>query len=265
MDQKISTICRDCLLAVWGPNGVQVDCELHRLEKFKERGVNVELVEDKYFKIHDRVCTTCVKTTSTEMSVEEVKEKVMEMIKLNMAMLCVVQPNSTLDLVKKTVESFINQTPKPSSIFILLPEEAQRREVYVDIMRKLNPPIKWTVMKPADECMGLSELIDEAVLSATGKFYTICSSGYEYPANWMKNVNNAINTELKTFLCVLPDKDGNAPIVLCNVHTEFGGNLEESIIEKIKNVATEEDKLSLILTYDELIGDSPGGDPTKTG
>jgi hypothetical protein len=259
MIPKIITTCKNCMFSTL-ENEIQTGCELGRLDKFRERGVKVNLVEDHY-EIEERRCTTNVVYDSPEIPLDEIKQKVTEYVNLKYSMICLVGKDSTKEEVGKTVHSFFNQDPLPQSIFVLLTEESHSRPTYINLMRSFNG-VKWTVLKGGYEKTS-DELIDDAVRSIDSNFLTVCHAGYTYHRYWADDINIAINDELKTFLCLVADESGNAGLYLKNVYEAFGGNIQKPFEEKLIEIALEEGKMNLILTYEQLISQENIVHPTS--
>jgi hypothetical protein len=234
----ISTSCRDCIFAVYDRSKTQVGCKFDRIEKFEENGANILGQDDgekKYLVILGRFCTACRnKEWGQNHSKRKWKSIVEDKIKIRLDIIVHVWGQHTLPEIIQTVDSAYNQNPKPKLVVIACEPDYNNVPI-IDIvsMIKLKNKGPWRVEKLP---------YDEASKFCKSTYYAIFNAGYNIPEDFSSKLNKYINEDLKRFVAILPDENGNGLVV-----QQCGNSLEE-IFKK----AEETNTLDLIKKHEEL-------------
>ena len=232
---KESTSCKDCVFAI-RRDGVQTGCNLYRLDKLADNGAEI-LKNGKSFFVFGRICTACRNTDwGRKHKKKDWKTLVFDYIQVRMDVIIHVSETDTLDSAKKTIDSACNQIIKPTMIVIACENKDITAEL-IDDLRNRN--IRWKLEN--------SNAYDAADL-CEGSYYCIFMSGYEIPKDYIFNVNKAINHDLKRFVLVLPDENGNGMIVQHIRKSAKERFSAEELIEIGKNTLTSR----MILTHGEI-------------
>ncbi len=202
------TICRDCIFAIWEDNE-QIGCQFDRIEKFEENGAEIIGQDDgikRYFLIHGRFCTACRnedwgKKYARRRWIREVED----FIKLKVDVIIRVFDDHTIDDIKKTMESAINQRLKPLSVMIVIDPDYNQTET-IDIVDSIRyeSRIPWRVE---------SIPIEKAARIGKGSYYAVFNAGYEIPFTFLDSINKAINEDMKQFVVILGDSEGNGLVM----------------------------------------------------
>lgn len=260
----IETICRDCIFATYD-NGIGLEkdevltqrgCKLGRLDIFKEKNqAKLELNEDcnhEYYRI-SRFCNTCRDMEWGAMYFDPEK-KILEHTQDQYD--CVVVHTGEKTAV--TIKSLINQTIKPHKIIVVVKDKtcSNFKQLLEDIKTVCLGYEKYEILRLLED-VAYDELIDSAVKKCTGLMYSIFSSNYVVPPNFIENIDREINGKLNHIAMILPrlfkstgclDYDeirqsyilDNGLTVHVGIHNGLFGNIGESIQNKIIKLNTEQ-------------------------
>lgn len=270
-ETKVLTHCNDCVFAQWDEQK-QIGCRLNRLEKFAERGANVEnvTVEDMQYKRIDRICLGL----RGKEWVEIYKHRdLIDQVKREFALWAdVIIPfceGDNLDYLAKTIESLTGQTKQPCCIHVPNNQKNIRMSAVVKTVRELSGVVPWKTTYIKDVPIAIEKCIDEVYPAVTGSLYIVAPCGYEFPRNFINSIDIHVNQELYAFsllksanpkLYVVssqlhkhPMIEGNIPIVMKNDQEEVKLN---TLIEKIEWLA--KDQPHMIGDLDKVCGLSQG-------
>lgn len=250
----MDTSCKLCVFATYEGN-VQHGCDFDRLKKFDEIGTVIESKneDDKhYFIIKDRVCNACTQESAladipARKWYDTVKEKMA--IRCNMAIY--VGKDHTMDDAKRSLESIIWQNLPPHEIKILLHGSHNVGE-YIAYMTEHASSFDWEVQEVVLEGANYLQALDLTMERIKSTFYTVSNAGYEYPSNYLSTINRAINIDLKRFVALLPDQNGNGFFIQRGLHKLVGGNRGIPVLEKLDEIAEFENTAHMIKRFEDL-------------
>jgi hypothetical protein len=250
----MDTSCKLCVLAIYEGNA-QVGCELDRLEKFKAAGATLELKsedEKDYFLIKDRVCNAC--TQESAINDIPARKRVVEIekrigVRCNMAIY--VGPEHFFTDATTSIFSIINQEHPPLEIKVLLHGNHNVGD-YIAFMNTYAKDFDWKVEEIVLEGADFLKALDLTMKNIKSTYYTVANAGYEYRPDFLSTINKAINTDLKRFVCLMPDETGNAPLIQRGLFKMIQGNQGMPFFAKVLDIAEEEKKEYLIKRFEDL-------------
>lgn len=264
----MDTQCKDCVFAEWsGPQ--QIQCEFDRLEKFVDNGT--EVVEEidpktnkKYFRIIGRICNTC-RDRSAMKGIPRRKwiNTVRQEVRVRVALVIYVDQADDFDNVYRSLTSAYNQNLTPYEIILIYNVNGEDAPVdYTNWFMNNTDKVQWRIETIYDtlttgDPYGAS--IDLAVKSKDMKatYFSACRAGYQFPDSYLDNIDKTINDDLKRFVILLPDEDGNGLFVQTSLYNFIQGSKHtggcDNIVDKIKLIAGEEGTDHMIKRYEELI------------
>lgn len=268
----MDTICRDCVFAEWDGE-TQNGCEFGRIDKFDERGVEIEGEEDeatgkKYFRILGRFCNTCRSASAPSLDGKPSRkwaEIVRNEVKVRISMCVYVGPDDDADDAMATIDSIYAQYEPPYEIVVIRNRTKAGESVFSNRMAYEGRGIPWRVqnvqgvMRPDntyDPEPTFGDAVDAAVANCQATFYTVSKAGYTYSAHYIRTIDMAINDELMAFIAIRPDQDGNAGLVQSDIHRTLKGNRQmfgmEDIYAKLEDIASQEGTEHMIKSWEEL-------------
>lgn len=241
-----NTSCYDCIFATW--NGrTQTGCKFDRIDKLEDNGAEILGKDDgekQYFLIIGRFCNACRNHEwGDKHRRREWKSIVEKQIEIPIDVIIFVKPNHAFCETLFTLDSLYNQNIKPKSILIAIdsPSESAGEissfytsDLIYDL--KNRDGIPWRV-----ETLSTSD----AIKLCKSTYITSCNAGYIFPADFIFNLNKAINVDMKRFVVILPDDNGNRPVWM-----KLAGNTHNEIIEKAKKSNIEYEHM--IFTLEDL-------------
>lgn len=258
--QAIITSCRDCIFAEYdGPT--QRNCTLGRLYPFQNNGAEVYQIEDDektFYQIVGRFCNMC---RNHDWGNRHPRQKWREITEyesaIRVCMIIYVDNSTSFSDFVSSLRSIVSQTLKPHSLIVVLnnPQEASKKYLHTVMREKLNYPWEVRDMVEDDE-LGRPDrgrAIDIVVSKCNSIFYCVSSAGYSYNENFLADLNTAINTDMKRFVAVLPDEDGNRLVVQTGLHNFIKGNTNIPILDKLKEISQEENTQHMIATHEDIV------------
>ena len=254
MDPNIAkTTCENCVFATFAdeqwepfetPIRTQTGCRLGRLDKFHERGVPIELrqtQDGRLAALIGRVCMAARKSPWGDGMSPEVQEA---KVRKEMRFAChvyILALNATPEEIERTLESLIVQKPQPIVAEVLL----QGRTRPGPLIRRFNENfagrIQWVLTVINTDETTDSQAIDSAVARCRSPFYAIFHAGVQAPADFLANLDKAVNEELLTFSIVPGDVSDNGLVVLTQMHHRMGGNETVDMVEGDPEEMTDEE------------------------
>lgn len=265
----MNTDCVSCVFAEWEGDR-QVQCEFDRLEKFTENGTEiVELTNQNgknYFRIMGRVCNTCrdpsaLKGTPARQWRARVRQEIIPRITMG-----VYVDGDDFSGATTTIQSILGQTVGANDLLIIYNRGGEDAPPDYSILLTTFARIPWRIesikgVLGADGGFRDAEYgdaIDLAVRSKNMKstYFVVAKAGYEYPRDYVETIDKAINDDLRRFVALAPDHDGNGLFVQTGIHNLLQGNKEmcgcTNIIEKLRQIASEENTHHMIQRFEDL-------------
>lgn len=240
-----STNCRNCVFAVWDKN-TQVDCQFDRIDKFEENGAEILGQDDgkkQYFVIKNRFCNCCRDNDwGKKHKRKEWREIVEKQIEIQLDIIITVSPTDNLSDILTTVDSVYLQKIKPKSLIVALTEARSNSAGNVpsfytsDLIHDLKnrEGIPWRVEQIS---------LQNSIKLSKSTYFTTCKAGYIFPADCFAILNRAINVDMKRFVAVRPDENGNRLVLM-----RLAGSSLDEVIEKSEEFGG----TSMIIDYEDL-------------
>lgn len=214
----LHTSCKDCVFAIYD-NKTQKGCELGRLDKYREKGV--EIIEafdnDLEFDIvngHQCVAYRHMGPNSQwyqDTLPEERIAKVRREITVRTDVIIPVSSDSDIALLPQTLKSARELELAPLSVVVVNNQEDVKAGAIISLLNKEASGLNWTlsdIKEKTNDGKKVSTLraIDIASSKLKGHFYTVLNPGDTLPPSFTKDLDVAVTDELKTFVVLLPNR-----------------------------------------------------------
>ena len=281
-----TTSCRKCVFADYEGN-TQVGCNAGRMEVFEKNGVDFICVEDEeetYYLIKDKACPyfrhvdACEEALKNQ-TVDELKEAVKASLKIPYhVMLFLRREHSSstdvpemklianrrareewqkelLEGLEQRLSELEQQAIKPKIISVI-----DRTHSTIDLTPKIVGLFHnkysfdtWRTQRIASIDRSDGEVIDicyDTTKNLKYFFYTVFEASSPIPDSFSEEIHHAIQEDMKSFVVLEPNSDGNGKTVLKMAHAKYGGNsFEVDIKDKIVHY---DDSVHLIRKVEEL-------------
>ena len=263
---EITTACVDCVFAKFVGN-TQSDCELGRIEKFKQNGTKVEEAynDEKEFFIVKGFCNghrnDFWKETGTyhrpfyKNPTERVRQENLIRCGFNVLM----TKGHSIEDLKKTIDSIVNQEEiNPYYIIVSCSADVERYEIVNYLQNLLQPKeIKFFFVSIADGEATADRCLDVSFARAKNGYYAIFSSGDIVPSNFLFKINHALNEEMLRIVALGPEENSISGLFMnATTYKLLRGNIVKPIMEKIHMLADARGGHYLIKKWDELPDES---------
>lgn len=256
---EIKTSCVGCVFLK------ETNCKLGRYEKFKSNGATIEL-ENGFPLVNGRFCSA------------KRPEKWMEgKSKVNLPLIIraelLVNYEAIIHLehlnpeeLQKTLDSLANQLVKPKTICINSASQDIHYSQLIKQLQKLSLPFRVDRVTKGTHYL---EAIDVSVSKAQTDYYFLIESGAEVDSEYVANIDEAINVEMKRFLVVTGEGkigsfvntqlhknlDGNYPTRAKKLYDEEEdeGYILETFEQKVEYLAQKRNQEYLIKNYREIV------------
>ena len=253
LNAKVISSCKGCHFSST-IGKTQVDCELNKIERFKEAGAEIKDAEDGFeeFYIIDRFCSTYRDMTWGE-NVDDPETQVLKETSIPVNFMILHGKKATIDDLEVTLKDIASQSNKPVSVSVVVQDTSintfdirHRTHEYLD-----RTDIGFYIITMLDDKSSELEMIDEAFQKCVNGYYTVFRSGANVPHGFVKRINKAINIDLETVSMIYPKDDLNGLTVQCVVHKFLHGNDKLALQKKVEIFAEETDRTSFIKSWDE--------------
>jgi vacuolar-type H+-ATPase subunit F/Vma7 len=244
--QKWNTSCKHCTFktTIKTKTGlVQTGCQLDRINKFKEKGVTVELQKDalteaKSFLIKGRFCTT-LRHNSWRAQHKDPIRAVRKEVELQCAVIILV--NSAKENLTDTLETVITQKLLPKIVRVVINTDKVDMVKTYELLEKMIPEgIQFYADYIHLPDYKYGKLIDVAADKIVENpdngavYYAVFNAGFKIPPTFISDVDHAINDKLEVICALEPDADDNGLVVEGKLHKLLCGN-KEVVLEKYEN------------------------------
>src|SRR5688572_199954 len=218
-EAKSGTGCVNCIFAQWEDNK-QVGCKVGRLDKFVEQGDELDIDTDKdgknFYVIKNRICLMlCTKDWLARHP--EVKDPAKEMRKrtaLSADVMILVEDKHTLEGIRKTVHSLMQQSHKPAKVSVVLLSDkihpAKVRKLFQSVEDEYFS-VNWQVAHINErglngEKPSIEWALDHVVQNCKTPFFAVFYAGYDVPPDYLLLIDKALNDDMQNF-CLLIQVD----------------------------------------------------------
>lgn len=251
----IVTQCRWCVFAEYSNDQpTERACKLDRVERFEEQGkvVGVENQDGqpnpKFLQIN-ALCNACTLESNPILKGvprSKWKETVLSHVGVRLSFIIRAYSGTTESDIRVSLDSIASQSIEPASVLVVLDGSSVDLPTTYSLLQKYN--FKWEIVVVGEyeesdsyayPSPGLRAL-DIAVGKLDPKqtqFYTTADSGYEWNADFIENLNNLINYEMKPVIYLKGDEKGGEVITLIlHKHDDVCGNVAEPIGQKLSRI-----------------------------
>jgi hypothetical protein len=110
----------------------------------------------------------------------------------------------------------------------------------------------WKVEEVVLEGADYHKALDLTMENIQSTFYTVSNAGYEYRLDFLSTINRAINEDMKRFVALLPDEDGNAFFIQRGLFKMVGGNRGVPVIRKLEEITEHENTTHMVKRFEDL-------------
>lgn len=261
----LHSVCKGCIFATW-QNKTQIDCELGRIEKYKQFGDVVDAFDDdnEFYIINNRLCgTRRTKEWVDRLPLDSnLVESVYNEVKIQYD--AVIYCNDSSKIVSdgdfvNTINSLVNQSIKPKRIIILVHIGVPSVQTMTNISNIVRPilagsEIQWEVQQVMEYDADRGRAIDICIRKIKRRYYVVFNAGHIVHENFSKDLDDAVNKEVINFLLLEPLDDGNYQISLPIFHNACGGsNDNKPYVEKTKRIAANNGYDKLVKSVKEVL------------
>ena len=263
-----TTPCTECIFAKYDGK-TQTGCGFGRLDKFKER--NVEIIpafdlEGREFFVVKSFCIELIgKAWGEQYKKEEHVDQVKKEYELRLHYIIIVGGDrgegfvvdneyidNQMNELDKTAWSVFNQsTPAATAIIV-----NNSRVPQFDIYHKAHEIFDKTHVKFYILDMGGKsddyDCIDAAFPNVGNGYYAVFKAGHEADLSFGDKFNRLINEELYHAPYMLGYDGINGTVVQASMHRYLRGNLEVPLEQKIREMSKEDGSLNLIRSWEEF-------------
>lgn len=264
----MNTSCEFCVFAGWDGNK-QSSCDFDRLEKFQEQGTDIVLEDNgqkQYYIIEGRVCNTCRHPDTllkAKIPARKWKKHVRQEVVPRIAMAVYVDYDGIEDAIL-SLKSIYHQTIKPYEIILIYNVDGLTPPpAYAIWFTSYANNIPWRIetimgvpaplqdeLVPADYARSIDLTMNSKDIKSV--YFSVCKAGYEFPPDYIEIIDQAINDDLIRFIALLPDEDGNGLFLQRGLHNFLQGSKGMYVVDKIKEIAQEENTKHMIKSFEEL-------------
>ena len=263
---EITTACVDCVFAKF-VGDTQSDCELGRIEKFKQNGTKVVEAynDEKEFFLVKGFCNghrnDFWKETGTyhrpfyKNSTERVRQENLIRCGFNVVM----TKGQTIEDLKRTVDSIVSQEEiNPYYIIVSCSADVERFDVIHYLENLLQPKeIKFFFVSISDGEATGDRCLDISFARAKNGYYAVFSSGDVVPSNFLLKINHALNEEMLKIVALEPEENSVSGLFMnATTYKLLRGNKVKPIMKKIHMLADAKGGHYLIKKWDELPDES---------
>lgn len=265
---SVHTSCKDCIFAIYNDK-TQVGCQYDKIDKLKNNGLDIvdSYDDDKeFFVINNHACMTYrEKSFLKERTLEEAKIEARERSSVRVGCLVLIKENSWQndnDIVK-TIDSICNQTKQFSEVIFCANPEVQPSRI-MKILNDKKVKFKWSIRHILDDEYVGDVSINIAMQKTNCIYMSVFNSNYSIPSTFVEEIDFALNDKMERFLLLEPvDSENNGLTFQSFVFNVLRGNEEatikdneektaNTIVEKIKYVATSQNLISMIKKCEEI-------------
>lgn len=265
IETKILTHCNDCVFAQW-TDMKQTGCRLGRLEKFAERGVQIEDrdMDGGQYKCVTRLCLGFRTSQWVDLyKHKDLVQQVKQEIGLKADFIIPFCEEDNLDSLSNTIRSLAEQTRQPYNIHVPNNQKKIRVSHLMSVVREASGSIPWKVTYIKDVPISVEKCIDEVYPHVTGSLYVVTPCGFTFPKESVARLDSYLNEELHAFsllkskvpgLYVASTQLHKHPMIEGNTQIVMRGETEEvtlnNFIEKVEWLAR--DHPNMIGDLDEI-------------
>jgi hypothetical protein len=235
-----------------------------RIDKFARTGAKIERVatEDgrSFLNIHERMCNTCFTADALKDTPRNKwKQTVIDHITIRVTMVMYVGRSATDEDVEKTLDSFLYQEILPYSILVIIDYENNNvdRIRHGKRLRNASGLLHWKIEKineptgqDGESLLGFDNAVDFIIYKNTATYFTSCNAGFEYDREFIKIIDKMINEDMRQFIAILPDNQGNGMFTQVKLYTDVTRYKGFPFVDTLVKIVRENKQEEYILGYE---------------
>jgi len=276
MSYKLTSSCRGCCFAVSEKTEdgktLQNSCQLGRIKKFKELGVEVvlEKSENGEFFAIERFCTCYrpdewINTLSSEEQ-RDLKDTVRKEISVRMGIIILFNnATNTEEELKRTIESFSKQTKSPRYVVVINSRAEYNEWIHSLLLKNFSDKEKTNIhlVQCANEDLADFLKIEEAFKHALNGFYYVVNAGIEHKNDFIAKFDSYVNDDLSQVVMVKPNDGVGGLLMQASLHKMLKGSKtkmnddesidKENITQRVVDMGIKNGGIDLIKDWSEII------------
>lgn len=263
LGNELTTSCKECVFAEYEEK-TQTGCKTGRLDKYREKGVDIieaeDLEENEFFVIESWCNHYRDKDWAESKDISEDQEsnllnKMREETVPPLGFLVLFDKNSTLDDLNLTIEQ-IKLVEDKISYIIISDSSEEEYTTMVDNCQKVfgeESEHDWKLSKLVEKDAENLRSIDLVFSHIKNGYYYVLKSGQEPVTNIVELLDKRTNDELDPVAYVKFSDDDIPYAAQATMHKYLNGNYGMPLIEKIKGIQSEDgSKISVVWSLEEL-------------
>jgi len=245
--KSIHTSCKDCAFAQYYCS-TQTGCDFNRISKFKEVREAYDN-EKNFYIINGRQCNYFTsKDKYPGKNKEELIELVVKKHKVQLTLFVYIDDESKL---LEIADSIIEQDLQPHEVyFVDINKIGPKLNLLLN--KKIGNKLNWRIIYPVED-FNIGEIPEFILQKSKGLFSVFLSSYQKIKYNWISNIDNMINQELKQLCLITPIGDGiSCFTTMPNLIRHSGIYSFKEFVEFIQEEAEKDNKQEMIINGNQL-------------
>jgi hypothetical protein len=249
----MNTSCQYCIFKqMLGKR--QTGCQLGRIAKWKSSNVTLTR-ENKagqtHFIINDKLCNMLrVPEWGMKNKGQNLKELVRKEVSINMDTIMLVEEWHTIDDIKLTLDSIIQQNLKPRTIRMVVNVTGLTKNILDLSFDTIPEGILWKIDEIIERTsegnrLMSAECLDIIAYRIESPIFAVFLAGFKVPQTFIEDIDVAINDRLIEFSLLMPDSFGNGLVVQTEVYKtlsgchpmEIDGEIIDNLPDKVRAIA----------------------------
>lgn len=242
------TPCKNCSFAVYSNIGIlpsQVDCQLHLIEKFEERKINIREVYDdeREFYVIDSVCPYFRNCSSIDNvwkyhnSPDKI-DQVYKEVRFNYTLVVYLDEKTKKSSLLTTLKSLSVLTLKPNLTIIMSNGSTMKPSLLRAEMDKIGLPYR---LEFSVEPLSFDDCVSIASTKSASAFLTVIKAGYSLHNALLDFFNYKIQNIIPFLVYIPKNKDKNGLTINRNLFDMLGRNVEKPFLEKLVKIENYKD------------------------
>jgi hypothetical protein len=251
------TACRSCIFIEQTSGLTQTGCQVGRLEIFQKHN-RAHMDTDSTYVI-DGICNTCrgEEWYRKNLGVNHVSTVLKEIeVRVDVVLYSI---NDVCDNLSWKIGQAVGACVKQEKIhpikivIVVKNERAQFKDIYDTIQMLCEPyNIPFQLVRVMEEDADVGRCIEMGMDKCTNQYTATFDVEDKIPLNFINRLNKLVNENLRRILLVEPITGYSGMIFVTGLSPMLGKNYNFPLFEKIKEVATEQKKEHLIITWESL-------------
>jgi len=263
MENQLTTACKDCVFANY-IGKTQTDCKLGRIEKFRQKGVDIieaEDLEENEFFVVESWCNyyrdeEWVKNLNSD--IDDLSAQVKKEAVFPVGFIVLFNENNTTEQLETTISS-IKDMEEVAYAVVVNSSNLDDIDVITKVQELFeDSEIDFKITKIMDSAFNQSQIIDVAFPNISNSYYYLLESGDLPVKDVVSLIDRQTNTELEPVVYIKGDKGISGTVIQSTMHKFLNGNYGMSLLEKIEGIQSEDGSVkSVVWTWEEVRNGRP--------